>query len=87
MTDYFSQLNIKEIDRKIVHNVKNICSFDRKIFPNLQCENISLLEMPHKIHLIITICNKYIKIRLHFFAKFYQHEILKPFRKRHLLTK
>jgi len=87
ITDYFSELNIKQIDKKVINKVKNILIFDKKIFPNLQCNDINLLEMPHKVQLIITICNKYITVQLHSYSKFYQDEILKPIRKRHQLTK
>jgi len=88
ITNYFSQIHIKNIDKKVINEVKNILTFDNKIFPNLQCENVSLTEMPHKIQLIITICNKYLKVRsLHSYSKFYQNEILKSIRKRHTLTK
>lgn len=87
ITDCFSQLNINQIDKKVINKVKNILIFDKKIFPTLQCEDTNLLEMPHKVQLIITICNKYITVRLHSFSKFYQDEILKPIRKRHQLSK
>lgn len=87
ITDHFCEINIKEIDKKVINKVKNVLVFNNKIFPNLQCEDINLLEMPHKIQLIIAVCNKYITIRLHSYSKFYQEEILKPIRKRHQLTK
>lgn len=56
ITDHFSQINIKEIDKKVINKVKSNLIFD-KIFPDLQCEGINLLEMPHKIQLIIAVCN------------------------------
>lgn len=82
-----SQIHIKNIDKKVINEIKNILTFDNTIFPNLQCENISLIEMPHKIQLIITIFNNYLKVRLHLYSQFYQQEILKSIRKRHILTK
>lgn len=87
LTDSFSVLHIRKINTKVLYRVKNIFAFDKTIFSDLECENTGLLEMPHKIQLIITVCNKYINVRMHSFAKFYHDEILKPIRKRHQLTK
>lgn len=58
VTDYFSILNVSEIDKKVLHKVKNILAFDNKISSNLECKNTGLLEIPHKIQLIIVIYNK-----------------------------
>lgn len=67
--------------------VKNILALDPSIFADLKCDNVSVLEIPHKIWLIVIISNRYIKIRLHSFSKFYFQEILKPYKKRFQLNK
>lgn len=87
LTNTFSTFAVKHLDFKIITNVKNALALDTSIFENLNCENVDLLEVPHKIKLITTVAQRYVKIRLHSYSKFYTQEILKPIKKRHRLTK
>lgn len=81
VTDGFTELSVKHLDLKVTNRVKNNLALDSFIFPNLECDNICILNMLHKISLIITISSRFIKIRLHSYSKFYLQEILKPLRK------
>lgn len=82
-----TDLTKKNLDLKILNVIRRKLVFDNNIFPNLFCENVEILETPHKIKLINAVSYRYIKIRLHSYAKFYVQEILVPNRKRHRLTK
>ncbi|KYM93987.1 THAP domain-containing protein 9 [Cyphomyrmex costatus] len=86
-TNNFTNFTNTNLKLKVLTKVKNSLALNDKIFPNLDCENVEILETPHKIKLIIFIATRYIKIRLHFYSKFYFNEILKLIRKRHRLTK
>lgn len=86
-TNNLTNLHITNLDMKIVNKVKNILALDSTIFQNFFCEDVDLLEVPHKIKLITLIASRYIQIRLYSYAKFYAEEILKPIKKRHRLTK
>lgn len=61
-------------------------SLDKNVFPYLNCENISILERPHKLVLITLIAKKYIKIRLNSFSKNHSEQI-NVISKRHKLIK
>lgn len=87
LTNNFLNLNIKNLDVKVITKVKNLLTLDNLIFTNLNCENIDILHIPHKIKLITAISYHYLKIRLYSCNKFYTQEILKPISKRHQLTK
>lgn len=86
-TDGFTELFLKNLDLRVITKVKNKFTLDQTIFPNLNCENVYLTDMPHKIRLIVAIVSRYINIRLYSYSQFYLHEILKPIRKRHQFTK
>lgn len=86
LTDGYTTLSIKNLYIKVITKVKNKFPLDVSIFPNLACDNVSISDMPHKI-LLILVNSRYIKIRLHYYAKYYLQEILKPCRKRFQLTK
>ncbi|KYN22497.1 THAP domain-containing protein 9 [Trachymyrmex cornetzi] len=81
-----TNLQTKGLDLKIINKVRRALVLDNTIFPNLLCDDW-LLETSHKMKLITVISSKYIKIRLHSYAKFYVENILHPKRKRHRLTK
>jgi len=81
-----TKLQIKKLDLKILNKVRRTLVLDNTIFPNLLC-NDGLLEMPHKIKLITAISSKYLKIRLHSYAKFHVQNVLQPKRRRYNLTK
>lgn len=65
VTNNFENLTIKNLDLKIITYVKNVLTLDNLIFSDLNCENTDPLEIPHKIRLITTIAQRYLKIRLH----------------------
>lgn len=87
ITNGYTELSIKQLNVKVITRVKNKFALDSSIFPNLICDNTSVLDIPHKIRLLILISARYIKVRLHSYSKFYLQEVLKPIRKRHQLTK
>jgi len=81
-----TKLLIKKLDFKILNKVRRTLVLDNTIFPNLLCED-GLLEMPHKIKLITATSSKYLKIRLHSYAKFHVQNVLQLKRRRYNLTK
>lgn len=81
------QFKVKQLDIKVITHVKNSLALNSSIFPDLNCENADLVEIPHKIKLITILAQYYLKIRLYSYSKFYTQEVLKPMRKRHRLTK
>lgn len=87
ITNNLSNFTVKNMDLKIITRVKNVLVFDNFIFPNLNCDNVDLLEVPHKIILITIIAKRYINVRLYSYSKFYTQNILKPIKKRHRLSK
>jgi len=88
LTNHFSKLLIKNLDLKVITQVKNQLALDNLIFANLNCDNTDISEIPHKIKLIkTTIARRYINIRLYSYFKFYTQEILKPIKKRDIFSK
>jgi len=87
LTNNLQTLNIKNIDLKIINLCNNKFALDNTIFKTLQCDNVSLLDRPHKMVLISLLVKKYLCIRLHSFGKMFSTEILNPVSKRHKLTK
>ena len=71
----------------ILHQIINKFSLDQTIFQELNCENISILERPHKIVIITLLTNKFLSIRLKSCGKMFSSNILNPHSKRHILTK
>lgn len=76
----------QNLDLKIINHCIRLFSLDSNIFPYLSCENVSILERPHKLVLITIIAKKYLKIRLHSFSKTYT-ESINVISNRHKLTK
>jgi len=56
-TDYLKDLNISNLERKIILSCNNLLALNN-IFSDLIYENISLLDRPHKMALIQTIIKK-----------------------------
>jgi len=52
LNNNFSKFLIKNLDLKIITQVKNKLALDNLIFANLNCENTDISEIPHKIKLI-----------------------------------
>lgn len=86
-TKNLTNLHIKNLNISILNKVKNILALDPMIFPDLPCEDVYFLDVPHKMRLITLISSRYIQIRFYSYSKFYAQEILKPIKKRHRLTK
>lgn len=86
VTDGFTELSVEQLGLRVVSRVKNNLALDSSIFPNLECDNVSIIDMPHKISLIIAISDRFMKLRLRSYSKYYLQEILKPIWKRHQLT-
>jgi len=86
-TDNLKDLNISNLEGKIILNCKNLLALNNNIFSDLVCENISLLDRPHKMVLIQIIIKEYLSARLHTFGKMFSTNILNPVNKRHTLTK
>jgi len=82
-----TDLTNKNLIVRILNKIKLSLALDETIFPNLSCDDVDLLETSHRLKLITAVSYRYIKIRFHSFAKFYNQEILAPIRKRHRLTK
>jgi len=87
LTDNFKSLHIPSLDTKIICHTDNMYSLDCKIFSDLNCDNVSLLERPHKQVLITLITKQFVRLRLKSFGKMYSTDILNPVSKRHKLSK
>jgi len=87
LTDDFKSLHIPNLDIKIIFHTVNMYSLDNKIFSDLNCDKVSLLERPHKLILITHITKKFVRLRLKSFGKMYSTDILNPVSKRHKLSK
>jgi len=49
LTNNFSKFLFKNLDLKVITQVKNQLALDTLIFANLNCENTDILEIPHKV--------------------------------------
>jgi len=87
LTDNLKSLHVPQLDVKIIKHAINTFSLDKNIFPDLNCNNVTLLERPHKLILITLITKKFLKIRLKSFGKMFSSDILNPVSQRHKLTK
>jgi hypothetical protein len=86
-TNYLKKLNTINLNKIILRQIINKFVLDQYIFLDLCCENISILERPHKIVLITLLTNKFLSIRLKSYGKMFSTNILNPHNKRHKLTK
>lgn len=86
-TNYLSSINIKNLDKKIISHVVNKFVLDRSIFKDLSCENVGILERPHKLVLITLLVKKFLSVRLHSYGKQFSSDLLNPVSKRQKLTK
>lgn len=86
-TNHLSNINIKNLDKKIISHVINKFVLDHSIFKNLSCENVEILERPHKLVLITLIVKKFLSVRLHSYGKQFSSDLLNPVSKRQKLTK
>lgn len=73
--DGYSELSVKQLDLKVISRVKHNLALDSSIFPNLECDNVGILDMPHKISLIIAISSRFIKIRLHSYSVLFRRDL------------
>lgn len=87
LTNNLQSLHKPNLDITIIYHVINMYSFDKRIFPDLNCDNVCLLERPHKLVLITLITKKFIRLRLKSFGKMYSSDYLNPISKRHKLSK
>ena len=86
-TNSLSSINIKNLDKKIISHVVNKFVLDRSIFKDLSCENVGILERPHKLVLITLLVKKFLSVRLHSYSKQFSSDLLNPVSKRQKLTK
>jgi hypothetical protein len=79
----------KQLFQNIIYKIKNQFTLNYTIFPNsdkcIQDENI--MELSHRIRLIVAIAEKYLNIRCFSYQKLYTKEIANPVSKRHKLSK
>lgn len=87
LTENLKKLHVQNLDHKIILYVVNKFTTDSSIFSDLACENVEILERPHKIVLISALTKRYLSVRLKSFGKMYSCDILNPVSKRHKLTK
>lgn len=85
-TENLKKIFVENLTQTIINQCTRKFSLDHNIFPSLNCENVSILERPHKLLLITIIAKKFLKIRLNSFSKVYT-ESINELSKRHLLTK
>lgn len=86
-THNLKRLNFPNLNIIILRQIINKFSSERNIFQDLNCENTSILDRPHKIVLITLITNRFLSIRLKSYGKMFSSTILNPHSKRHTLTK
>lgn len=70
LTNNLTNLNIPNLNKKIMYQCTNNLSLDHNIFSELDC-NSSILERPHKMILISLLINRYLSVRLKSFGKEY----------------
>lgn len=87
LTDNFKKIHIKNIDNIIITYCTNKLAMDSSIFENLNCDNVSFLDRPHKLILITLLIKRYLSLRLNSFGKVYSSDILNPVSKRKKLAK
>lgn len=87
LTDNLKNINIPNLENKIIALVNNKFVLDRNIFKTLDCENVCLSDRPHKMLLITLLVKKFLSVRLHSYGKLYSSDILNPVSKRQKLTK
>lgn len=86
-TSNLKNLNVQNVETRILCNCINKFSLNPSIFPSLNCLNITVLEKPHKIVLITIIIKKFLSIRLKSYGKMFSCNYLNPDSKRHKLNK
>jgi len=86
LTDNFKKIHIKNIDNIIINYCTNKLTMDSSIFENLNCDNVSFLDRPHKLILITLLIKRYLSLRLNSFGKVYSSDILNPVSKRKKLA-
>lgn len=87
ITDNLKNLNVLNLEKKVICYVNNKFVLDNNIFTILNCENVGLLDRPHKMILITFLVKKYLNIRLNSYGKLFSSDILNPVTKRQMLTK
>lgn len=87
LTNYLKNINIPNLDNTIISHVINKFALDSTIFNGLNCENVEILDRPHKLILITLLVKKFISVRLHSYGKQFSSDLLNPVCKRQKLTK
>jgi len=87
LTDNLKNINIPNLENKIIAHVNNKFILDHNIFKTLNCKNVCLSDRPHKMLLITLLVKKFLSVRLHSYGKFYSSDLLSPVSKRQELTK
>lgn len=87
LTNNLKSLHVNNLNVKIIQHTIKKFSFDKTILAYLNCDNISLLERPHKLVLITLLTNKFLKLRLKSFGKMYSSDIMNPVSQRQKLSK
>lgn len=85
-TNYLTNINIQNLEKKVISHLKNRFALDVSIFKHLNC-NVEILERPHKLVLLTLIVKKFLSVRLHSFGKQFSSDFLNPVSKRQKLTK
>lgn len=70
LTDNLKHINVPNLEKKIIFYVNDNC-----IFSILSCDNVSLLDRPHKMSLITLLVKKYSSIRLYSYGKLFSSSI------------
>lgn len=86
-TSNLKNLNVHNLETRILYNCINKFSLNTSIFPSLNCSNVTILEKPHKIILITILVKKFLSIRLKSYGKMFSCNYLNPDSKRHKLNK
>lgn len=82
-------LGAPNLDKVIVYKVKHLLGLVATIFPIAdECASVTeVTDSPHKLQLISSISDLYLKLRLFSYGKFYSQDVLNPTSRRHQLNK
>lgn len=87
LTNNLTKINVPNLQKKIIFYVINKFALDFNIFNSLNCENVGLLDRPHKIFLITHLVKRFLSVRLQSYGKQFSSDVLNTVSQRQKLTK
>ena len=87
LTNNLTKINVPNLQKKIIFYFINKFALDFNIFNSLNCENVGLLDRPHKIFLIPHLVKRFLSVRLQSYSKQFSSDVLNTVSQRQKLTK